>query len=89
MDAGEHLTLSRVHMIPFSVVEKHSHPHEQVGIVVEGTARFEVGEDSKILGPGDVYRIPGGVMHSVHALEKGLFAFDVFFPKRVEYQQPA
>ncbi|MFM8932415.1 MAG: cupin domain-containing protein [Gemmataceae bacterium] len=85
VDAGEHLTLSRVFMVPFSVVESHSHPQEQVGIVVEGAARFDVGGESKVLGPGDVYRIPGGVTHSVHALEKGLTAFDVFFPKRLEY----
>jgi len=85
VDGGEHLTLSRVRMVPFSVVERHSHPHEQVGIVVEGSARFDVGGFSKVLGPGDVYRIPGGLPHSVHALDNGLFALDVFFPKRLEY----
>jgi quercetin dioxygenase-like cupin family protein len=44
-----------------------------------------VGGKAKVLLPGDIYRIPGGTPHEVHALEDGLFAFDVFFPKRTEY----
>lgn len=85
MDVGEHVTLSRVFITPFSVVERHSHPHEQVGIVVEGSAKFEIGEEQKVLGIGDIYRIPGGTFHRVQALENGVLAFDVFFPKRQEY----
>jgi quercetin dioxygenase-like cupin family protein len=85
VDAGEHITLSRVFMIPFSVVERHSHPHEQAGIVVEGSAKFEIGDEARVLGVGDVYRIPGGMSHRVQALENGVLAFDVFFPKRSEY----
>lgn len=85
VDAGQHMTLSRVDMVPGSVVEPHAHPHEQVGIVVSGSARFVVGGEEKILLPGNVYRIPGGIRHEVHALENGLLAFDVFFPKRSEY----
>ena len=85
LDSGEHLTLSRVNMEPLAVVTLHSQPHEQAGIVVSGSARFVVGGKAKVLLPGDIYRIPGGTPHEVHALEDGLFAFDVFFPKRTEY----
>lgn len=85
VDAGQHMTLSRVNMVPGSVVEPHSHPHEQVGIVVSGSARFVVGGEEKVLVSGNVYRIPGGIQHEVHALQNGLLAFDVFFPKRSEY----
>ncbi len=83
--AGERIMLSRVVFEPHAVVEAHSHPHEQAGIVLRGRARFIVGDEERILGPGDMYRIPGGVTHRVVALDEGLEALDVFSPIREEY----
>lgn len=83
--AGEQMMLSFVEIAPGAVVEAHSHPHEQVGMVVEGRARFIVGDEEKVLGPGDMYTIPGGVTHRVVALERGVKALDVFHPVREDY----
>ncbi|REJ85941.1 MAG: cupin domain-containing protein [Planctomycetota bacterium] len=83
--AGEQMMLSLAVFEPEAVVEAHSHPHEQVGMVVEGRARFIVGDEEKILGPGEMYFIPGGVTHRVIALEEGCKALDVFHPVREEY----
>lgn len=83
--SGENMTLSLVEMTPGSEVELHSHPHEQVGMLIEGQARFFVGGDERVLGPGDMYRIPGGVEHRVIALENGAKALDCFNPVREEY----
>lgn len=83
--AAEHMMLSWVEFEPGAVVEAHSHPHEQVGMLVEGRARFIVGDVEKVLTPGDMYRIPGGVTHRVVALEEGAKALDVFHPIREEY----
>jgi quercetin dioxygenase-like cupin family protein len=83
--AGDHIMLSLVEMQPGAVVEAHSHPHEQMGTVLEGRAQFFVGDDMKVLGPGDLYRIPGGVTHRVVALDDGLKALDVFHPIREDY----
>jgi quercetin dioxygenase-like cupin family protein len=83
--AGEQMMLSLCEFEPGAVVEAHSHPHEQVGIVVEGKARFIVGDEERVLGPGDMYRIPGGVVHRVVALDEGLKALDVFHPIREDY----
>jgi quercetin dioxygenase-like cupin family protein len=71
---------------PNAVVEEHSHPHEQMGIVLSGRAVFTVGGESKTLGPGDVYRIPSNVKHKVVALEAPVRAFDVFSPVREDYK---
>jgi quercetin dioxygenase-like cupin family protein len=70
---------------PHAVVEAHSHPHEQVGMVVAGRATFYVGDEEKLLGPGDMYFIPGGVTHRVVATAEGLQALDVFHPIREDY----
>jgi len=86
--AGEHLTLSRVHFEPHGVVQWHSHPHEQVGVMVSGKARFEIGDEVRILSSGDIYRIPSGILHKVSAIDGPAIAFDVFFPARPEYLVP-
>ncbi|NBO92303.1 MAG: cupin domain-containing protein [Planctomycetia bacterium] len=83
--ACERMMLSVVEMKPGSVVESHSHPHEQVGMVLGGKALFIVGDEQKTLVTGDLYRIPGGVVHRVIASEEGLRALDIFTPVRDEY----
>jgi quercetin dioxygenase-like cupin family protein len=83
--AGTNLMLSVVRLEPESVVLDHSHPHEQMGILLEGQLEFTVGGITRLLGPGDIWRIPGGVMHRVRALEKPAVALDVFHPIREDY----
>ena len=56
--AAERMMMSLVDLEPHSVVEEHSHPHEQVGLVLKGRATFFVGGEEKTLGPGDMYRTP-------------------------------
>ena len=84
--AGQGLMLSLVEFQPSAVVEEHDHPHEQAGMVLEGRAEFLVGGVSQVLGPGDMYRIPGGVRHKVIALDAPVKALDVFHPPREDYR---
>lgn len=83
--AGEELMLSVVNLEPDSVVELHSHPHEQMGYLISGTLEFTIGGETKILGPGDMWRIPGGVPHRVVAVGGPAKAIDVFHPIREDY----
>jgi quercetin dioxygenase-like cupin family protein len=83
--AGKNLMLSVVHFEPRSVVLEHSHPHEQMGMLLEGRVEFTIGGVTRLLGPGDVWRIPGGVLHSVRALDGPVRALDVFCPIREDY----
>ncbi len=83
--AANQMMLSLATLEPNSVVEEHSHPHEQVGIVVEGRAIFIIGGEEKTLGPGDMYRIPGNVPHKVIALDETVKALDIFNPIREDY----
>jgi quercetin dioxygenase-like cupin family protein len=82
---AEKMMLSLATLEPHAVVEEHSHPHEQVGIVLEGEAIFTIGDEEKRLGPGDIFRIPGNVRHKVIALDKPFKALDVFYPIREDY----
>jgi quercetin dioxygenase-like cupin family protein len=84
--AAEKMMLSLATLQPGAVVEEHSHPHEQVGIVLEGRLLFTIGGEEKTLGPGDLFRIPGNVRHKVVALDQPAKALDIFCPIREEYR---
>lgn len=84
--AGEKVQLSLVEMPVGGVVDWHSHANEQVGMMVSGRARFQIGEEESVLGPGDFYFIPGGVRHRVEPVDGPARALDVFYPIRDEYR---
>lgn len=83
--AGTKLMLSVVHFEPRSVVPEHSHPHEQMGMMISGQLEFTIGDITRVLGPGDMWSIPGGVLHRVVALDEPAVALDVFHPIREDY----
>jgi len=83
--AGEKVMLSIVEFDPGSVVEWHSHPNEQMGLLLEGEAEFFIGEERHTVRPGGMWRIPGGVRHKVVAGDKPVRALDVFCPIREDY----
>jgi quercetin dioxygenase-like cupin family protein len=80
------MMLSVVDLEPHSVVEEHAHPHEQVGMLLEGRAIFFIGTEQKTLQAGDMYRIPGNVRHKVIVLDQPTKALDIFCPVRDEYR---
>jgi quercetin dioxygenase-like cupin family protein len=82
----ERMMISLVELEPRSVVEEHAHPHEQVGMWLEGEAVFYIGDEQKTVKPGDFYRIPGNVRHKVVVLDKPARAIDTFHPVREEYR---
>jgi quercetin dioxygenase-like cupin family protein len=83
--AGKELMLSLVEMEPGAVVEEHDHPHEQMGLMLTGEMTFIIGDESRVLRPGDMWRIPGGVRHKVIAGDEPVRALDVFHPVREDY----
>jgi quercetin dioxygenase-like cupin family protein len=83
--AGKAMMISVVTFEPHSLVADHAHPHEQMGIMISGRAEFTVGGVTKVIGPGDIWRIPGGVRHRVRALDGPALAVDVFHPIREDY----
>lgn len=84
--AAEQMMISVVEMQPGAVVEEHSHPHEQIGMLLAGRARFWIGDEERTLGPGEMWRIPGGIRHRVVALDEPVRAIDIFCPVREDYR---
>ena len=83
--AGQQMMLSLVEMRPGAVVAMHSHPHEQMGMLLEGELTFTIGDEQRTLRPGQMWRIPGGVPHTAVAGDQPVKALDVFHPIRDDY----
>lgn len=84
--AGQQIMLSLVEFEPHAVVEAHSHPHEQMGLLLEGELEFIIGDERQVLRPGQMWRIPGGVVHKAIAGNEPVKALDVFCPIRDDYR---
>ncbi|MBM3998472.1 MAG: cupin domain-containing protein [Planctomycetes bacterium] len=84
--AGDAIMLSVVDFEPHSVVQPHRHPHEQMGYLLEGELTFVVGDERRTVRAGEMWRIPGGVEHAVHAGDRPARALDVFHPVRDDYR---
>lgn len=82
---GEKLMMSYVYLQPNSTVTEHSHYHEQMGMVLEGTFELTIDGESRTLQKGDTYLIPSHVKHSAKAYDKMAVALDIFSPPREDY----
>ena len=82
---GERLTLGIVELDANAVVPEHRHDHEQLGMVLQGSLEFRVGEERRELGPGGTWRIPSNVPHDVRVGPEGAVVIDVFAPVRQDW----
>ncbi|MEA3508792.1 MAG: cupin domain-containing protein [Synergistota bacterium] len=64
---------------------EHSHDHEQVVNVVEGTLEISSGDKVWTLKPGSVLAIPGGVPHRARGVTE-CRVIDAFHPVREDYK---
>lgn len=65
---GARQSLVRYRYEPGAVFPEHSHPQEQVTAVLSGRIAFEISGERRVLGPGDVAVIPGGVPHGAEVV---------------------
>lgn len=82
---GERITLALVELAPDAVVPGHQHEAEQLGMVIEGTVQFTIGDESRELAPGGTWRIPSSVPHQVTAGPTGATVIDIFNPTRSDW----
>ncbi len=66
---GEKMAAALIHYPAGSVANPHTHPNEQFQVVMKGKARYRVGDEEKVLGPGEVVLIPANTKHDLEILE--------------------
>ena len=84
---GERITLGVIELDANSIVPEHRHQHEQLGMCLSGSVVFRVGDESRELGPGGTWSIPGDVPHEVHVGPEGAVVVDVFTPTRDDWRE--
>jgi len=84
---GERGMLNLIEFEPGSVVPLHSHPHEQLGLVLRGMQALVVDGVAHELGPMEGYVLPGDVEHSAYCGPEGALVLDVFSPVREDYRE--
>ncbi|MCK5146721.1 cupin domain-containing protein [bacterium] len=68
-----------------SALPDHSHPHEQMCTVIDGTFELTVDGETQKMERGQMAIIPGGIAHSGKALTE-CFLIDNFYPVREDYR---
>ena len=84
---GERLSLAVVELDPDAHVPEHRHENEQLGLVLTGSLRFRVADETRDLGPGETWTIPSNVPHEVTAGPDGAVVIDVFAPVRSDWDE--
>jgi quercetin dioxygenase-like cupin family protein len=86
---GEKLMLSYVTIQPNApIVPLHSHPHEQMGLVLEGEVGLTIGNETRKLKKGDAFQVPPNVHHGLaFTSEKQAILLDIFSPPREEFKK--
>jgi quercetin dioxygenase-like cupin family protein len=83
---GEKMLAAVVDLDANTALPMHSHPHEQMGIVIEGEIEFTIDGEVKTLKPYEVYVIPGGIEHAARTFDQPVKVMDIFSPVREEYK---
>ncbi len=83
---GEKMMMVLNYTLPGHSVSKHSHPHEQIGMVYSGKATLQIGDEEKIVKKGDFYCIPSNVIHSDTCIgDEPFVMLDIFHPVREDF----
>lgn len=83
---GANASLAVVELGPNAVVPGHQHVQEQIGICLEGSITFRIGDERRELGPGGTWRIPSNVPHDGLAGPDGAVVIDIFSPIRADWE---
>lgn len=82
---GESLMTCWIAMEPGAVVAEHSHPNEQLGVVVEGSVSITAEGETREMVVGDAYVVPKDLAHRGVAGANGVLLVETFVPIREEY----
>jgi len=85
MVIGERLMMCRFTFEPFLITAEHTHPHEQMTLVVKGKVKFIIEGEAKIVSPGDVLHFPPHNRHGATMLDEEVVLIDIFSPIREDF----
>jgi quercetin dioxygenase-like cupin family protein len=78
----ERATVSAYAFEPGAEFPIHTHPEEQITVVLAGRVEFEVAGERHALGPGETYVVAGNLEHGLRAGPEGARFLAVVVPRR-------
>jgi quercetin dioxygenase-like cupin family protein len=90
LQSGEKIMVMILTVEPGIPTPPHSHPHEQIGYLIEGRGVLFSGGESVEIEAGTSFLIPPNESHNFNAIgEKPAIIIDVFSPPRKDYLEKA
>jgi quercetin dioxygenase-like cupin family protein len=85
MVVGKNMMICRFTFDPFVITPEHTHPHEQMTLVIKGKVKFIIDGEVKIVAPGDVLYFPSNNRHGATMLDEEVVLIDIFSPIREDF----
>ena len=85
MIVGQNIMICRLRFDPMVVTAEHTHPHEQMTLVVKGRVKFIIDGSAVIARPGDVLHFPPNNRHGATMLDEEVVLIDIFSPIREDF----
>lgn len=85
LSRGGGLMMTEVTFEKGAIGSIHSHPHEQISYIVQGSFEFHLNGELQVLKKGDSIYVPSDTLHGVVALEEESIILDVFTPQREDF----
>ena len=85
---GRDMMVTIMEMAPGTEIPEHSHPHEQVGTIMDGAVQVTIRGETRLMRRGELYFVENYEKHSLRAMEHGAKIEDVFYPIREEFRRP-
>ena len=82
---GEKVMMVFITLEDGAEVPMHSHPHEQMGLVLEGEFELTIAGETRTVSKGDAYLVPSNVEHRAVASRGKALALDIFSPPREDF----
>jgi mannose-6-phosphate isomerase-like protein (cupin superfamily) len=62
--------------------EPHSHPNDQIAIMLKGRMLMEIDGEARLMEPGEFAFVPRNVKHRIQTIDEDAIVLDVFCPVR-------
>jgi quercetin dioxygenase-like cupin family protein len=85
MVVGQNIMICRFTFDPFVITAEHTHPHEQMTLVVKGKVKFTIDGEVHIVTAGDVLHFPPNNRHGATMLDEEVVLIDIFSPIREDF----
>jgi quercetin dioxygenase-like cupin family protein len=83
----EDIMLALHEAFPNLTCKPHSHPSAQITYMLKGKLKLRIGNEERMLVPGDFAYIPPNVEHSIASSDEYVLALDIFSPPRPDIEK--